>query len=450
MNQLQGGFGRAVWHWGPRALVLGAAVLSLVALARGGAPAAPGIVEPPVSPDNQEKREQAAPLSAEDLFKQVSPAVVRVIVRDEKFAETGLGSGFFLAQDGLLITNCHVIEGARFATVLLPTGATFFVDGVLALDKDSDLAILKVNGQGFAHLALAPPGSTPQVGARVYAIGNPQGLTNTLSEGIVSNVHRAPEGPFVLQTTAAISLGSSGGPLLDSAGRVIGVTTAYFTEGQNLNFAISSDSVHALLSKAGVGISQPLASAGAPPLDAAATGKFQAAWDAIAQQRWSEAVQRLQRLRESDPDNPAVWFCLGFLHGELRNQDLAIEAYKEAIRLKPDFAEAYFRLGVSHDSLGQNAEATQALNEAVRLKPDYAEAYAYLGYYYRQRSQYAEATQSFKKAILLRPDFADAYFGLGICYKRLGQRTEALRAYWTLRRLDTAMAIQLREIIGEP
>lgn len=190
------------------------------------------------------------PLTAQSLFARSAPAVVRVTVRDAELREIGLGSGFFIKPDGTLITNCHVIAGAKFAAVLLPTGATLFVDGVLASDEDNDLAVLKVNGTDLPYLSLADPGEIPGVGARVYAIGNPQGLTNTLSEGLVSGVRKNPLGEVIaVQTSAAISPGSSGGPLLDSNGRVVGVTTASLGEGQNLNFAVPCSSVRSVLAK---------------------------------------------------------------------------------------------------------------------------------------------------------------------------------------------------------
>ncbi len=92
------------------------------------------------------------------------------------------GSGAFVSPRGLVVTNHHVIRGAHFATVKLSSGATLFVEGVAAVDADADLAVLKVNGKGLAFLTLGPA-TAPKVGTKVYAIGNPLGMTNSLSEG---------------------------------------------------------------------------------------------------------------------------------------------------------------------------------------------------------------------------------------------------------------------------
>jgi len=211
-------------------------------------------------------KEPATP-SPEALFAQASPAVVRIVVYDDKGKEIGQGSGFFVKSDGTLVTNYHVVRGATFAEVLLSTNATYFVFNVLAWNEEADLAVLKVNGTDLPYLRLAPLTVPPKVGARVYAIGNPLGLTNTLSEGLVSGVRKQGERIVAIQITAPISPGSSGGPLLDTGGEVIGVTTAYMKVGQNLNLAIPGKDVQTLLVKAETTTPVSLASAGGIQLD---------------------------------------------------------------------------------------------------------------------------------------------------------------------------------------
>jgi S1-C subfamily serine protease len=168
--------------------------------------------------------------------------------------ERGFGSGFFVSADGKVVTNHHVVEDAYAANVMTSEGTRLVVQGLLALDIDADLAVLKVNGKGAAHLVLAARGSAPVVGSRAYAIGNPEGFANTLSEGLVSGKRRVAADLFLLQTTAPISPGSSGGPLLDESGRVIGVTTLSLSRvapgSQNLNFAVPAEKVWSLLGRA--------------------------------------------------------------------------------------------------------------------------------------------------------------------------------------------------------
>lgn len=387
-----------------------------------------------------------ANLPAEDLFKQASPAVVRIVVRDEKLKEIGLGSGFFVSSDGILVTNYHVVDKARYATVLLPSDAMLFVEGILAVDEQADLAVLKVNGKDLPSLSLLQGGQTPAVGVRVYAIGNPQGLSNTLSEGLISGVRMiAPDLP-VLQITAAISPGSSGGPVLDSSGQVVGVATAILAGplAQNLNFAVPSNKVHEILAKAHSAKPVPLDSAGGNPMTDQSARDLEEALSAMNEERWKDAVDIIQRLRQTDPSNPQVWCVLGFLHLELANYDLAFDAFQEAVRVAPDHAVGYFGVGAAYAAQNRHAEAVRVFRTAVRLSPEFWPAHVCLAGSLYQIGQYLESAKACREAIRVRPDAARAYYVLTLDYLAMGNRTEALRIYETVRRLDPLLAAELR------
>jgi hypothetical protein len=151
-----------------------------------------------------------------------------------------------------------VVEGgARGYAKIVGQKAKYEIEGVTAIDAERDLVLLKLAGARAPKLALGSSESA-QVGEVVYAVGNPQGLEGTFSQGIVSSI-REVGADKVLQITAPISPGSSGGPVLNGRGEVIGVSVATFRGGQNLNFAIPSDYLRALLGKAGP--AKPLAQA---------------------------------------------------------------------------------------------------------------------------------------------------------------------------------------------
>jgi len=158
-----------------------------------------------------------------------------------------LGSGFFVG-DGVVVTNHHVIEGASAGRAkLIGTETTYEVNGVIGRDEVADLVLLKVS-------AKAPPlelGDSQQlaIGDDVYVVGNPKGLEGTFSQGIVSGI-RSVGSETLLQITAPISPGSSGGPVVDSQGRVVGIAVATFKEGQNLNFAVPVSYLKALVGEA--------------------------------------------------------------------------------------------------------------------------------------------------------------------------------------------------------
>jgi S1-C subfamily serine protease len=165
-------------------------------------------------------------------------AVALVIVSDKSGKPIGQGSGFVVSKDGRLITNHHVIEKASTAVAKFPNGAYYLVAGVLADDKEHDIAILKLDGRDFQTLALGDSGRV-QVGEEVVAIGSPLSLETTVSNGIIGAIRQlGDDSADTLQITAPISPGSSGGPLFNMRGEVIGITAFQLTQGQNLNFAI--------------------------------------------------------------------------------------------------------------------------------------------------------------------------------------------------------------------
>ncbi len=177
----------------------------------------------------------AAPLTTEAIAARAVPATVTIVTFDADGDTLGLGSGFIVRPTGVIVTNHHVMAGAVSAAVVLASGERY--DRVQALDTDpgADLAILKIPGYGLPTLATTSV--MPRVGAKVVAVGNPLGLSRTVSEGIVSAM-RLYDGRELMQMSAAISPGSSGGPVLNARGEVVAVATSYLKVGQSLNFAV--------------------------------------------------------------------------------------------------------------------------------------------------------------------------------------------------------------------
>ena len=180
------------------------------------------------------------------IAKAANGSIVTIItLADDK--PIALGTGFLVSPDGVIVTNYHVIKTGNVAVVKFPDGTALSVDGVLASDKVRDLAIIKIHGKTFRSLTLGNSDRV-QIGEDVVAIGNPLGLELTVSNGILSGVRTVEkEGGKFLQVTAPISHGSSGGPLFNMAGEVIGITAMYFEGGENLNFAIPVNDAKLLL-----------------------------------------------------------------------------------------------------------------------------------------------------------------------------------------------------------
>ncbi len=197
-----------------------------------------------------------------NLFKAASPSVVHVTNMTEtrsafsmnvQKVERGLGSGFVWDQDGHIVTNYHVVEGANSVQVIFDDGTSYDTTNVVTY-PDKDVAVVTIAAPK-SKLVPIPVGSSHdlQVGQSAFAIGNPYGLDHTLTTGIVSALGREITSPSkrpirgVIQTSAAINPGNSGGPLLDSSGRLIGMNTAILSESGTfggIGFAIPVDEIN--------------------------------------------------------------------------------------------------------------------------------------------------------------------------------------------------------------
>lgn len=185
--------------------------------------------------------------TAKEVAAGTFPSVVLIATQDRHGQPLSLGSGFFVAE-GVVATNYHVIEGAISGTVkLIGQRRTVAIEGTVGIDTRHDLVLLSVGRMPAPHLKLLKS-VEPSVGETVYAIGNPRGLEGTFSKGIISGVRRVGKDKL-LQITAPISPGSSGGPVLNDRGEAIGVAVATMRGGQNLNFAIPVSDLRGLIAR---------------------------------------------------------------------------------------------------------------------------------------------------------------------------------------------------------
>ena len=190
-------------------------------------------------------------LEAEEIAKPALDATVLLVMYDENGELSTVGSGFFVKKD-IIATNFHVIEGATEGIAKrVGQKLMYSVEELLNHDEENDLAILKVSAPDVKPLFLGDSDSV-RIGQTIYVAGNPQGfLEGTFSDGIISAI-RGDSANRLLQLTAPISEGSSGGPVLNDKGEVVGVSVATWKYGQNLNFAIPSKYLRTLLIRSGI------------------------------------------------------------------------------------------------------------------------------------------------------------------------------------------------------
>lgn len=199
---------------------------------------------------NRSAVSRPARLSATDIARHVLPAVALIVCDDGE--NSSQGSGFFIGP-GLVVTNFHVIKGMRRGTLRTVGGRKlrFHISHVLQIDETSDLALIGIYDAFNVPIPSLPLDARAalSVGETIYAFGNPEGLTGTMSPGIVSAALRKTKDRSLLQITAPISSGSSGGPVVDSRGQVVGVAVGALKEGQNLNFAVPASTLRLFLNR---------------------------------------------------------------------------------------------------------------------------------------------------------------------------------------------------------
>ena len=227
----------------PRNAVTGVTKSSAAAVSTAPAPAAAGQFYAATT-------KTSAARDVSSLVKQIGEAVVQVKTAG------GLGSGFFLNEDGYLITNFHVIEGETEISIEVYhqkngqlSRETYKQVKIIAINKFHDLALLHIedkNAPKFMPITLGSADAL-NVGEGVFAIGSPLGLERTVTQGIVSTKNRQMEGNLFLQTSTQINPGNSGGPLFNLAGEVVGVTNMKITFGEGLGFAIPVELVKSFL-----------------------------------------------------------------------------------------------------------------------------------------------------------------------------------------------------------
>ncbi len=432
---------------------------------------------------SRSNRPEIAPLSPQEVFKRVSPSVFIVEALDSDEHMVAFGSGVLVTLQKqspsshvvesvpVVITNRHVVEGGT--TFRVRHGQQHWSAKVTHWDDVHDLCGLMAVGMHAPPTSIRPSSSVA-IGERVYAIGAPKGLELTLSEGLVSGFRDFEKEEHVIQTSAAISKGSSGGGLFDSQAQLIGVTTFYLSGGQNLNFAIPGERILELSSH------DTDVAAEAPASSASEWSSI--GWDAKRKKNYEKAIRAYREAHRLEPHDDTNWSGLCFLYEDLRNYDEALKCYREAasvkkdsathwsdiwrihmkrhayndavaaaqeiVRLEPSKGRSWMSLGTAYLAGQHQKEAIRAFQECVRLEPGYFMFWEFLGHAQRDAGQLDESVDSLQQALRLNPDGASVWYQLGLTYSKQGKTEEAEGVWFKLMELDSDLAAKLLATIA--
>jgi tetratricopeptide (TPR) repeat protein len=389
--------------------------------------------------------------SPQKLFEQFSPAVVTIDVKMSSGASE-LGSGFIIEPNGIVVTNYHVISEAKEIKIKLKDQREYQVEYIIGYDTNKDFCIFKINA---LNLPFIPIGDSSQIGAgeRVYVIGNPLGFDYTISDGLISSFRNILETQWI-QISAPISKGSSGSPVINFNGKVIGIVTFMMPEGQNLNFALPINQIKpSLYKKDKITFSQFLQQKSEAEkyyflgLESYLQSNFEeaernykkaleldlACWQAYAslgamygtKGDFNKALEYLKKASELNQESEGINISLGSIYNKLGDPEQAIRFFNNAVRINPYSALAYCGLGENYYLLGDFNEAISNHRKALSINPNYAEAYKSLGMAFFVSDQHEEGIRNLNKAIELDPDDTDALILLSIVYGSVGNERQA-------------------------
>jgi tetratricopeptide (TPR) repeat protein len=370
-----------------------------------------------------------------DLIKKAESSIVVILTFTEEGEHLGQGTGFFIDKNGDVITNYHVLERAGRSNIRLLNGEEYTVKGVVAEDPEGDLVRISVDIPAEKVIPLHVSAAVPRVGEKVVVIGTPLGLDQTVSDGIVSAIREVPKFGKIIQMTAPISPGSSGSPVLNMKGEVLGVATFLLLAGQNLNFSVPGERISQMTSGAGRTLPEreTIRKSGA---SAEATQAYASGLRYIWAGKCEMALPYFAEAVEKNPGHSGAFFHLGYCLAQMGKNQEAVAPYRRAIQLRPQDSIIYSNLCGVYGQLGRYGEAVEACNQAVKIKPDLAEAHNNLAWSYHQEGRFSEAVESSKQAIRLQPDFAMAHYNQGNGYAGLKKYGQAADAYKQAIRLD--------------
>jgi len=362
------------------------------------------------------------------LIKRVEPSIIVLLTYNKEGRSLGQGTGFFITKDGDAITNYHVLKGASRAEAKTSDGKVYPVKKVVAEDEEGDLIRVSIDIPKEVVHPLSVHPSFPEVGERIVVMGTPLGLEKTVSDGIVSAVREIPEFGKIIQVTAPISPGSSGSPVVNMNGEVVGVISFFLAPGQNLNFAIPGERIARLSPGDGKPLSEREEARGEEIL--AAAGQFYSAGRSyLGAGDYEKALPYFAEAIKINPNSAEAYFQIGYCLAKLGRYPEAIEPYRRANLIKPDDIDTLNNLCVAYGLVGRYQEAIETCEQAIRIKADLPEAHNNLGWTYHKLGRYPEAIESCRQAIRIKPDFAFAHYNLGNNYIALKKFDEAIESF---------------------
>lgn len=399
----------------------------------------------------------AEPLDVERIVQSNEPAVLTLTGLRDATGNAVQSSACCIREDGLILTTAHQIAGTKDLQAHSPDGSSFTVH-VEEVDAAREIALLKAE-HPLPHMIRLGDASRLKSGAPLVSIAAPKKLDFSVVTGLVSNTNRTYRGYPVIQADLRASPGSSGGPVFDRDGALVGLIVGRLEQEDWVTVVNPINNAYALLARHGVRVPETQsASLEEEPLlvPAPETSEkerraveaynegVRAAGPAEKERAYALAVQLLPAFYEA-------WFNRGVTAAAAKNTALAEQAYTEAAKLRPGAVEVHRNLGRVYLAQKKYPEAAACFERAAVLAPETPASYNDLGEAYRQLKRREEACKAFAEALRLKEDYAAPHYNLGLMGAADGRREEAIRHFERYLELDPdpETGKQVRSLIEE-
>jgi tetratricopeptide (TPR) repeat protein len=355
----------------------------------------------------------------QEIFEKNQEGVVYLTALGDEKETVAEGSGF-VVERGVMATSYLLVSQARSIVGKNFKGKKVKIEGILAVDKDLDIALLKIKGKTPA-LSF---GNSDELGLgkQVYAVGSDETGEIGVSEGTVRNILELEPTKRFVETSLSVPQSFNGAPLLDIDGKVVGMVV--FLE-RRLKFILPSNLLKTLQKKIVVKFKDYQHE------DYLATfeGAFLAGKVASLLDETGRAQSYLEKVVELNPMNIEAVLLLASVYNRQRNYQEAASAYQKAIELDSNMDNAHYQLGIVYLRLGKYREAIAPLQKAAELNPDYKDAYFYTGNAYKELKELNKAVEAYENYLNLKPENPwEGYYRLGLCRIELKQFDEAATA----------------------
>ena len=362
-------------------------------------------------------------------------SAVTVFINDKTGAHVVSGNGFVVDEGGMIATSCRLLtkwlEKVEYSiSVELETGAVYPMEHVVSNNCSNNLAMINIRARGLPAAKIAA-GYRPKTGDRISVISMTPDAKTVVSNGVIKSVREKTE---IFQLDLNINRRQDGSPVFNHKGEIVGILT--FPRKERRHIAVPAKNILKELTKCRVLVKE------LPPVEGVAAAPIvPPPPKAVAPVKNKETAKSVLRDSAEREFSRASSYERSSMYKE------AIEAYKQALKLKPDYVDAYLKLGLDYYRLGRYSDAVGAYKNALKINPKDHAAYAKLAATYILLGEYPLAIRMFKESLKTDPRNPETHFNLGVACIISGDKDGAINEYTILRDLDKDRADKLLDLI---